>query len=313
MDLSLLQSLRQQSTQLASQRHEKSDRAYNDAVAALTEAQASNFQDKVKLKAASNKFLKAIQLARGKVEPYVGMSYLLMIVGNERQAVRYLQHARDIDPNHEDVQKLLTYLQDPTAFAQAQETEASPELEDTETQQTEARKKPTNIHEFMAYISELNREVNELPKQAQLGESALRNMRDQMNTWDQKLLEVQEDIVALEATENVQILHRSLRVLEKQIENFNGVYRQSKQLTNLEQDIKKTHKEVLQHMGSGDYSPEALEDLLESYLDECDRIADLLDEADEKGVNIDPVAAPYENLAAVVERFQDYVDDFKNN
>ena len=56
---------------------------------------------------------------------------------------------------------------------------------------------------------------------------------------------------------------------------------------------------------------ERLEQRLESYLDECDRIADLIDESEERGLDVQTVVVAYEALTSDVERFQDAVDDLK--
>ena len=321
MDLSLLQSLRQQSSQLASQRHEKSDNAYQQALAALSKAQASAFKDKGALKEASQLFLKAIQMARGKAEPYVGMAYLLLLLGNPQQAVRYLHQARDIDPGHEDTQKLLSYLQNPAAFA-APETSASRHSHPPEgtgpkrleraplAQETPALKQT----ELRNRLTELSYQASQLPLQITLDRKQLKQIETQLQDWEDRLDHLQEDIAELEMQENVNSLHRSVQVLERRIEKLQQLHRDSLHLSQEREsilDVQFEVRAVLKDEAFETTAAETLEDRLENFLDECDRLADLIDEAEGRGLDTQAVASAYEALAADVERFQDAVDDLK--
>jgi tetratricopeptide (TPR) repeat protein len=325
MDLSLLESLRQQSSQLASQRHEKSDSAYQQALAALSKAQASGFKDKIALKEASQMFLKAIQMARGKAEPYVGMAYLLLLLGQQQQAVRYLTQARDIDPDHQDTQKLLSYLQNPAAFAppesqppqhatppaHAQERSGLNRLERSAPGPVRSESKQDDIR---TRLTELSYQASQLPLEITLDRKQIKHIEKQLQDWEDCLDHLQEDIADLEMLENVNGLQRSVQVLERRIEKLQQLHRDSLHLSQVREGILDVQFEVratLKDETLEGTAPEALEERLEHFLDECDRLADLIDEAEGRGLNTQSVAAAYEALASDVEQFQDAVDDLK--
>lgn len=341
MDLSLLQSLRQQSSQLASQRHEKSDEAYQQALQALAQAQASGFQDKAALKLASQQFLKAIQMARGKAEPYVGMAYLLLLLGQQKQAVRYLNQAKTIDPEHQDAHKLLQYLQDPAAFAPvaaapttpgggtAQSLRSAPPGQGersvslqplTRTPGGVAAPAGMNVgqpdtHRMLReQLTTLSYEASKLPLNLMVDRKQLKQARTQLSEWEDRLEVIQDDIMELEAVQNVNSLQRAVQVLERRIEQLDKLCRDSAQICQIYDDILDTQLNVRNDLRSADFvadQAERLEQRLESYLDECDRIADLIDESEERGLDVQTVVVAYEALTSDVERFQDAVDDLK--
>lgn len=323
MDLSLLHALRQQSSQLASQRHEKSDEAYQEGLKALAQAQASGFRDKAALKQASQQFLKAIQMARGKAEPYVGLAYLLLLLGQQAQAVRYLQQAQRIEPEHEDTRKLLQYIQNPQAFA-APTPEPTPSqqgdsgfrilaLERPEAPTAEASddERPRVLREKLTMLSY---EASKLPTALILDRKQLTLARQQVQEWEDQLEVIQEDIHDLERTQNVNSLLRSVQVLERRIEKLDKLCRDSAHLCQIHDDILDAQLDVRGALKQSHFVPEeadALEARLEEFLDECDRLADLIDESEAQGLETQALAMNYEALTAAVERFQDAVDDLK--
>lgn len=318
MDLSLLQSLREQSSQLASQRHEKSDSAYQQALTALAKAQATAFKDKAALKEASQQFLKAIQMARGKAEPYVGMAYLLLLLGQQQQAVRYLTQARDIDPTHQDTQKLLSYLQNPAAFAAPEATSQRLSQPLTDGLRSESATPPPTSeprqNNIRTRLTELSYQASQLPLELTLDRKQLKQMELQLQDWEGRLEDLQDDIAELELLENVNSLQRSVQVLERRIEKLQQLYRDSVHLSQVRAgilDVQFEVRAILRNETLETLAPEALEDRLENFLDECDRLADLIDEAEGRGLNTQALASAYEALAADVESFQDAVDDLK--
>lgn len=321
MDLSLLQSLREQSSQLASQRHEKSDSAYQQALTALAKAQSSAFKDKAALKEASQQFLKAIQMARGKAEPYVGMAYLLLLLGQQQQAVRYLTQARDIDPTHQDTQKLLSYLQNPAAFSApettSQRSQRLPQPQTDGLRAESAVSSPTSEsrqNNIRTRLTELSYQASQLPLELTLDRKQLKQMELQLQDWEDRLEDLQDDIAELELLENVNSLQRSVQVLERRIEKLQQLYRDSVHLSQVRAgilDVQFEVRAILKNETLETLAPEALEDRLENFLDECDRLADLIDEAEGRGLNTQALASAYEALAADVESFQDAVDDLK--
>ncbi len=88
------------------------DGYYDAAMGDFATAQASGFEDKEALKAASRGLLNAIRSDARHVRAYVGMAYLLLLLANPNSAERYLAAALDIDPSNEDATKLMKYVRD---------------------------------------------------------------------------------------------------------------------------------------------------------------------------------------------------------
>jgi len=91
------------------------DGYYETAIADLATAQSSGFEDKEALKSASSGFLNAIRSNGRHTAAYVGMGYLLLLIGSPNHAQRYITAAIDVDPTNEDAAKLLKYLKDDAA------------------------------------------------------------------------------------------------------------------------------------------------------------------------------------------------------
>lgn len=331
MDLSLLHDLRQQSSQLASQRHEKSDEAYQEGLKALAQAQASGFRDKAALKQASQQFLKAIQMARGKAEPYVGLAYLLLLLGQQDQAIRYLHQALRIEPDHEDSRKLLHHIQNPQAVPASTTAPRASAAGSAEHSAEPRSQKDFNIlaldrpdaapaasvdrhHALREQLTMLSYEASKLPTQLMLDRKQLAEHRTQIQTWEERLEGLQEEINDLESTQNVNSLHRSVQVLERRIEKLAKLCRDSEHLCQIHDGVIDAQLEVRGQLKKAPFSPDQavqLEARLEEFLDECDRLADLIDESEAQGLDTQALAMNYEALAADVERFQDAVDDLK--
>ncbi|MEZ0367609.1 MAG: hypothetical protein ACAI44_00835, partial [Candidatus Sericytochromatia bacterium] len=82
------------------QRHQTSEQEYAAGMQCLAQAQEAGFGQPDLLKQASNHFLAAIRHNYRHPEPYVGMAYLLMLIEDDRQALKYVCEALRIDPGN---------------------------------------------------------------------------------------------------------------------------------------------------------------------------------------------------------------------
>eukprot|EP00281_Chroomonas_sp_CCMP1168_P021127 CAMPEP_0206234866 /NCGR_PEP_ID=MMETSP0047_2-20121206/12826_1 /ASSEMBLY_ACC=CAM_ASM_000192 /TAXON_ID=195065 /ORGANISM="Chroomonas mesostigmatica_cf, Strain CCMP1168" /LENGTH=192 /DNA_ID=CAMNT_0053658995 /DNA_START=35 /DNA_END=609 /DNA_ORIENTATION=- len=85
---------------------QKLDSGYKD----LARSQESGFEDKMALKSASSNFFSAVHCNPGKPQAWVAIGYLLLLLGDNQHAARYIKQAKSVDPTNEDAGKLLDFV-----------------------------------------------------------------------------------------------------------------------------------------------------------------------------------------------------------
>lgn len=88
--------------------------ACNQGIALMGQAESNNYQNREQVIQACGLFMDAIQVARRQIEPYLHMARALLVFGDDNKALKYLQAARDLEPEHPDVKTYLNYLQNPS-------------------------------------------------------------------------------------------------------------------------------------------------------------------------------------------------------
>lgn len=88
--------------------------ACNQGIALMGQAESNNYQNREQVIQACGLFMDAIQVARRQIEPYLHMARALLVFGDDNKALKYLQAARELEPEHPDVKTYLNYLQTPS-------------------------------------------------------------------------------------------------------------------------------------------------------------------------------------------------------
>lgn len=306
MDFAMLKQMKEQSSQLTSNRQGQSEEAYEEALTYLAKAQQSGFEDKEALKEASRLLIRSIQFGRQNVDAHVAMGYLLILLGDTIQAVRYLNEARRLDPQHEDAQALIEHLKQPaereTPAYQQEMKEVSDELSEGLDELYEKTVKA---------IYEQSEAVAYIKWQPALSPSMFREHEEAFQAIEKTLQLAEENFMELELEMNVQTLRQKLQPLEQAKTKLERLRQMSGQLLRVVSEMKKLADEAEQatlEITLGKADLDAMEDKLDHYLDECDRYADMLDEVEGQGYSISELEKSYSSLVSNVEKLQDALD-----
>ncbi|CAG9465980.1 unnamed protein product [Pedinophyceae sp. YPF-701] len=90
----------------------KSSEKCDEGARHLAVAQASQFEDKESLKKAVNCYFNAIACDRNDPQGYVGAAYIVLLLGSNKSAMRYLEAALEVAPDNKDAQKLMAYAKE---------------------------------------------------------------------------------------------------------------------------------------------------------------------------------------------------------
>lgn len=107
-------SLPQTTTTLIQERNKLLAALLQQGVATLQRAQADPNPSEL-LKEAGDYFMEAMRYDRSAPEGFVGMGYLLWLVGDEAEAEEYIREALLLAPDHRDAQTLLALIHPPAA------------------------------------------------------------------------------------------------------------------------------------------------------------------------------------------------------
>lgn len=308
MDLALLQQMKEQTSRLASNRRHTSDDAYDQGLEALARAQASAFEDKEALKQASEYFIRAIQYGRQNVEAYVGMAYLLILLGDHVMAVRYLNEGRRIDPRNQDILTLTDFIQNPGAYAEAA-TESDESFNLIALDDEEADDLGDALfEEVQQLITEQLAQLRYLRWDLALTPQAFKALEAQYANLEQTRQELHHKLTELERDFDTASLHQQLHPLESALKKLQGLRQASSRLLRVQHEIKSLSEQVQQDLSLCLGPSSAMEQKLEKYLDDCDRFADQLDQTESQGYSIALLEPVYARLVSAVEQLQDLLD-----
>ncbi len=125
MDLQALHTYKQKTEQISQERHEAAADLLRCGLECLADAQAEGFSDRALLVEACEYLMEALRLNYRETEAYIGMGYLLWVLGDPLGALPYLQEALELEPQNQDVQTLLLLVAPPPSSCSAVQCFAS--------------------------------------------------------------------------------------------------------------------------------------------------------------------------------------------
>ncbi|MGV3527071.1 MAG: hypothetical protein ACO1RX_22840 [Candidatus Sericytochromatia bacterium] len=301
----------------------------------LNHAQRSPENAPALLKKACSAFMEAMRLDRGAPEGFVGMAYLLWLVGDHAEATSYLQEALILDPHYRDAQTLLAVIHPATqTTADGRATVAARQ------HPPQRQRRPRHPHEgstFRAGDSPLptplaQAEVLDYDRLYDQIESAIQKEVRQLSAFGPEWYESSGNRLRVEKTEQRYIqlrakyariragitkveeeidcapLHEMLSTLDIFVARCEYQLQLSWQLIEL-QEMLKGHLDWInaalkrrEQTGrlAADFSAKRFDYLLS----DCDQLADQLDQLEQQGINTERLVTTYEQLAHQIARFQ---------
>lgn len=294
-------------------RHQKAQRLYVLGVEYLQRAKQYDW-DRVLLRNAARCFSSAITHNRKSPDAYLKQAFLFSLTGNTRKALHYLREAQRLSPDHPELQRLLSHLQQRPAAAHsgANPTIARPKPAAPKTapdlQQLAYQRDKLAIG-LQQVMSKAYRELPGLqPTWAQPVWKGYCRLRDEFDAKYQQLCDLLD---GLYPHFDVSSMDQDLQKLEISLNRLDDVCEHSEQMVNLYQRVnhlEKMFERQLQRAQSRQAHPEEIQGLLDKYQPILDEMADELDIFEGSGMSIQQVLPRYESIVSLYQSLEDLVN-----
>lgn len=309
----MLSKLQNKAAQLTQDRLQNASDYLADGISCLLDAEDEGYQDRELLVEACENFMEAMRLNHNAPEPCIGMAYLLLLLGEYHQAFGYVTEALSLDPQNEDAHTLSKEIQKALA-AQNQSLEEPFEETDDEP-------------DFDLLYEQLQAQIkNEVHHASTLPPKWLdiSDQRFQIEKTERLYIELRqgqeailEQCKVLETEIDCSALRQMMRPLDIILNRCKASLTQSWQLVQLEEMMQEHNQwlnKTLKQLGlkpdqmPADFSQQRFEYLLE----DCDALADQLDELEQRQIEISALVVQYEILANRISELQDLLDQVQH-
>jgi tetratricopeptide (TPR) repeat protein len=290
-------------------RHEESENHCHRGVECLLLAEEEGFQNRELLTEASDAFLSAIQHYRQNTQAYVGIAYLLWRLGDNTRALQYLEEGLRSQPSDPDVHALIRSI---TGYSTASPSSsaASPPSINVTAASTGAPPPSSPVTETR--IVEIQQKVARTKQKIEAENTRLIRpsinlheidlLQDQLSQWEATYYDILEDIDTLDTFHVRVMLTCELSVLQDRILDYHSALQCSEELIALDdkiQAVSRSVKQTQEELESG--KPGMYDALLESYYEQCDALADALDDLESKNIPVRVLDSHYQQLVDRVE------------
>lgn len=276
-------------------RHEKADKLYKLGCEYLNRARelTPHDPDRTLLRNAARCFSAAIENNRRDPRAYLQQAYLFLLTGNSRKAIKYIQEAQRLQPDHPRIQVLLQHAQKQAGKpvkAQARVTEApNPAVL--------SQRRQKFIQELGEILERSYRELQGLPPTwAKPVLDGYRKLQDEYTGYYNRFC---KRLDQLEPYMPIQDLDRELQKLEVNLNRLDDICELSGQMVDLFQRIDHLSKVIERQLTQSMQNPakrQEAQTILDRYQPVCDQLADELDMLEGSGFDISALMPGYEAL-----------------
>ncbi|HEY9842085.1 MAG: hypothetical protein ACAI44_30535 [Candidatus Sericytochromatia bacterium] len=266
------------------------------------------------LKLAFGCFSKALQYDRRFAEAYVGLAYVFLLLGDRQNALPLLQEALQRVPGDADATMFMAYLQQVKARKKSQPAKlmSAPALKP---KAAEAIDYDELYDRTEAQIVANLQLMTMRPPQVTLEAEAYRQLKQQTQSYLDYCEKTRENLAILDQEIETDELQQRLEQLERLASRFRQALSHSEQLRALNKEIRQ-HREGVSELrtaiSSRKMAPNQFEAELEKMLDNCDAVADRMDNLETQGCPIDTVCKSYEIWLNALEQLQELADELKD-
>ena len=276
----------------------------------LAGARAAGYNDKSTLEQAARELIHALKQNRSETRAFIGLGYIFMLWGNKNEAWYYLNEARKLDPNNEDAQRLIRFLQEnpdykTEALAQQQAVSMAEAGEDLDLYEQTANA-----------IKDLNRMVTQ---ELNLGLAPGDDLNDVEATFDQfAALSTAHEIIEqnldmLETSDNTETLRKGLYPIEVLLRRYRATLAECAAYLDIREQLA-GGEEYFSYLESAFVSPartdiSTCEAHFEKLYDLCDKLADQLDAIESKQPAFKRLSDQYRKFTQQIEFFRDRLDE----
>lgn len=305
MSFSGLQLLQKEATQLHKRRKADLEPMLQKGFALLNEAEEGGFSDREALTKASQIFLKVLICHRSDIRPYLFVAYVFILLKNFNRAQKYLDSARTIQHDH----LLLIQFQNTLKSMENQTQAALPSIV------FQHQGNPEDL--FLEVKQELIRQVKSL---TELWMPTLPLHPDDGIAYQSQLVQFDANFEAI--TEHLRTLDREVDTLTLRVHlrPFEVLLRRHKahlailvDYQNIKADLLAFKKQInwaYTRLETRDdaLEKEPFEEILENLLDQCDLLADQIDEFEKQQQNTQDLEEIYHQILPLIEQYQELLD-----
>jgi tetratricopeptide (TPR) repeat protein len=317
LDFASLNQARQGLQHSDNQRHQQSTKLYEQGRGYIREA-LNGPVNKLKLKQAADCFSKGIQSNYKNPSNYLGLAFLLLLTGQNRQALPLIKTALELDPSSALGCEMLVQAQaapatkGPSAQSPHIPSVAQPAPLAAGDIDYDALFESTEIA-----IQDFIRQISRDPVLGQIPAPDPRQLafiQDKLSQFSVRTQAFHRQLQILDDEFDVNILRQQLNNLDKLLKRLSSLTQLVEQFIEIEQDIRK-HTELTVSIiaeskvtqDPGDL--EVLEENLQVLLDHCDNVANRLDTLEARQIDIASLHTPYSRYTERLEEFQDVLEE----
>lgn len=293
-----LQVLVKTQSNLKAKRDSQGDNLCQQGFVALAQAEESGFESKGELKRALNLFIQAIRQNRQYIPSYLGLAYILSLLGQHDQAKKYINMALSISPEDPDAQEMQRYLASPYEYTPdppEEATEASPEaLFDQLERQVYSLLQASQTYPLKWTLVEQDKFAEHQTTYAQL---------------DQEYQDCQEQLKVVSETFQTLNLQNLLENIKSHLDTYvfqMALMKRLKAKTELAHNLS---KEMTQAFKDNQKTPDTeIHTKLENWHESVDKLAVDITSLKQEEVEVSVLEGQHQRLVTLLESFEDYLE-----
>lgn len=272
-------------------RHEESENHLARGLECMLLAEESAYQDRALLTEACDSFLEAIKFNRQNTEAYVGMAYLIWLLGDSKQALSYLEQGLRTNPSNQDVHTLIKQISG----------SITPQSHPQAAQRPEHQQVITLVKELLERLKSEKQAV----LQGSVNPHILERLQEKLREWEFAYDNVLSAIDLLEAFHERVLLTCDLGPVQDLIMSYNKALKTSEKMIRLDDQILENTQLARQYLAELERNdPGMFQAYLSVLLDNCDSLADELETFEKEGLNTGTLDSHYQQLVDRVEELQ---------
>lgn len=323
MDLKTLSQFDTLKDRLTASRSQNAEKFTDQGLALLAQAlkQTQVANQKTLLMDAFDLFVKALSSQRTQPEPYIGIAFVLILIGNFTKATKYVKEAQRLAPKHPDVALLFEMIKN----LQLKGRIPAPTSPQTTIRPSKTENKIERLDYDELYDQlemQIITEVRLMMQDSQAipsptcEERQFKKLKEQYTSLLNLYENIQRQCQIVEQEIDISDLEKQLKPFTINLARFENALKISNDLLQLNENlctqldkVNTLLAEIKEYQRAEDLL--IAEENLEILLDNCDLYANQLDEAESKKYRVQILLNLYENMIAQMESLQDLLDETK--
>jgi hypothetical protein len=316
--LDSLKELNTQASQFKHKRTQESEHYFQTGIQLLEKAIAQEFSDPNALGDAADAIALALKYNTQNPELFRIMGYLLILVEDFYEALRFLRAALKLAPDDQFAQDLLSYAQSQLLKEKLSETDSGIETLD------KSLFKPKEDLDYDELYDEIEKIIQSEVRQMMLDALPFdkptkdkvfyQKLKQRLSHLDNQYNEISSNIQIVDLEIEASDLKNQLKPMEIQLKRYSTCLAYCQKYQDLDAQIIALAQQVIeltQHLKKELLNAELsdLEHKIELIMDTCDTLADQLESFEKIGYSIDSLEQDYTELVDQIEKLNESFDD----